>query len=276
MGGGAAPVLGGRGLIVRYLRLLRLFARTELQFALEYRVNIALEIMQMLMVAGTSVAAVLILFSYTQVMNGWTLEQMVVLLGVYYVVQGFEELVLQPSFQRFMEQVRDGTLDFTLLKPVSSQFMVSFRYFQTVQTLQVLLGFAITAVGLIRLSSVVTLQSAVAFAVTLACGFVLIYALLLVLSTLAFWFVRVDNLLAIFWAFIDAGRFPIDIYPGWMRLTMSTVVPVGIAVTVPAKAIVGLVDLQTLGLVLVATVVSFLVSRGFWRIGLRAYTGASA
>ncbi|HEX9436357.1 MAG TPA: ABC-2 family transporter protein [Candidatus Limnocylindria bacterium] len=261
---------------MRYLRLLRLFARTELQFALEYRVNIALEIMQMLMVAGTSVAAVLILFSYTQVMNGWTLEQMVVLLGVYYVVQGFEELVLQPSFQRFMEQVRDGTLDFTLLKPVSSQFMVSFRYFQTVQTLQVLLGFAITAVGLIRLSSVVTLQSAVAFAVTLACGFVLIYALLLVLSTLAFWFVRVDNLLAIFWAFIDAGRFPIDIYPGWMRLTMSTVVPVGIAVTVPAKAIVGLVDLQTLGLVLVATVVSFLVSRGFWRIGLRAYTGASA
>jgi len=92
----------------RYVRLLGLFARTELQFALEYRVNLVLEVMQMVVVAGTSIAAVLVLFAYTQVMNGWTLGQMVVLLGVYYVVQGVEELVLQPSFQRFMEHVREG------------------------------------------------------------------------------------------------------------------------------------------------------------------------
>ena len=154
--------------------------------------------------------------------------------------------------------------------------MVSFRHFQTVQILQVLLGFAITAFGVAGVSATVTIASAAAFAVTLACGFVLIYALLLVLSTLAFWFVRVDNLLAIFWAFIDAGRFPVDIYPGWLRITMSTVVPVGIAVTVPAKAIVGLVDVQTVGLVLAATAAAWIVSRAFWQRGLRSYTGASA
>ena len=262
--------------MTRYLRLLALFVRTELQFALEYRVNLVLELMQMVVVAGTSVAAVLILFSYTEVMNGWTLGQMVVLLGVYYVVQGAEELVFQPSFERFMQHVREGTLDFILLKPVSSQFMVSFRHFQTVQVLQVLLGVGIAGVGVARLTGTVTLTSALGFAVTLACGLVLIYALLLVLSTLAFWFVRVDNLLAIFWAFIDAARFPIDIYPGWLRLTMSTVVPVGIAVTIPAKAIAGLLDLQTLGLVVVATGAAWLVSRAFWKRGLRSYTGASA
>ncbi len=262
--------------MTRYLRLLRLFIRTELQFALEYRVNLVLEIMQMIVVAGTSVAAVLILFTYTDVMNGWTLAQMVVLLGVYYMVQGAEELVMQPSFQKFMEHVRDGTLDFILLKPVSSQFMVSFRHFQTVQILQVLLGLVITGLGLAQLASAVTLASAVAFALTLACGFVLIYALLLVLSTLAFWFVRVDNILAIFWAFIDAGRFPVDIYPGWLRITMSTVIPVGIAVTVPAKAIAGLVDVQTVGLIFLATGVAWALSRAFWKHGLRSYTGASA
>lgn len=258
------------------MRLLRLFIRTELQFALEYRVNLLLEVMQMVVVAGTSIAAVLILFTYTEVMNGWTLAQMIVVLGVYYVVQGAEELVMQPSFERFMEHVREGTLDFILLKPVSSQFMVSFRHFQTVQTLQVLLGLGVVVAGLSRLASDVTPASALAFAVTLACGFVLVYALLLFLSTLAFWFVRVDNLLAIFWAFIDAGRFPTDIYPGWLRLTMSTVIPVGIAVTIPAKAIAGLVDLQTLGLILLATVVAWVVSRAFWQRGLRSYTGASA
>jgi len=262
--------------MTRYLRLLGLFARTELQFALEYRVNLALELMQMVVVSGTSIAAVLVLFSYTDVMNGWTLGQMVVLLGVYYVVQGMGELVFQPSFERFMQHVREGTLDFILLKPVSSQFMVSFRHFQTVQVLQVVMGLGITGFGVASLVGSVTLASAAGFAVTLSCGFVLIYALLLFLSTLAFWFVRVDNLLAIFWAFIDAARFPIDIYPGWLRLTMSTVVPVGIAVTVPAKAIAGLVDLPTLALMLGATAAAWLFSRWFWKLGLRSYTGASA
>lgn len=262
--------------MTRYLRLLRLFIRTELQFALEYRVNLLLEVMQMIVVAGTSIAAVLILFSYTTAMNGWTLAQMIVLLGVYYMVQGAEELVMQPSFQKFMEGVRDGTLDFILLKPVSSQFMVSFRHFQTVQVVQVLMGLGVTIFGLSQLAAEVTLASALAFALTLACGFVLIYALLLALSTLAFWFVRVDNILAIFWAFIDAGRFPIDIYPGWLRLTMSTVIPIGIAVTVPAKAIAGLVDGQTLVLIAAATGLAWILSRAFWKRGLRAYTGASA
>ncbi len=262
--------------MTRYVRLLRLFITTELQFALEYRVNLALEILQMIVVAGTSVAAVLILFSYTTVMNGWTLGQMVVLLGVYYMVQGAEELVMQPSFQRFMEHVREGTLDFVLLKPVNSQFMVSFRHFETVQSLQVLLGLVITVVGVAGLASTVTVASAVAFALSLACGFVLIYALLLVLSTLAFWFVRVDNLLAIFWAFIDAGRFPTDIYPGWLRITMSTIIPVGIAVTVPAKAIAGLVDAPSIAGIAAAAVIAFTVSRLFWKRGLRAYTGAGA
>jgi ABC-2 type transport system permease protein len=260
----------------RYLALLRLFIRTELQFALEYRVNLLLEVMQMVVVAGTSIAAVLILFSYTSVMNGWTLAQMIVLLGVYYMVQGVEELVFQPSFQKFMEGVREGTLDFVLLKPVSSQFMVSVRHFHTVQVIQVLMGLAVTVYGLAQLATQVTFTDALAFALTLFCGFVLIYALLLVLSTLAFWFVRVDNILAIFWAFIDAGRFPIDIYPGWLRLTMSTVIPVGIAVTIPAKAIAGLIDAPTIALIVGATLAAWLFSRAFWRRGLRAYTGASA
>ncbi|MGH2499313.1 MAG: ABC transporter permease [Candidatus Limnocylindria bacterium] len=261
---------------MRYLRLLRLFAVSEAQYAMAYRVNLALEVLQIVVVAGTSVAAVLVLFSYTDAMNGWTLAQMIVLLGVYYVVQGVEELVLQPSFQRFMEHVRQGTLDFTLLKPASSQFLVSFRHFQTVQVAQAALGAAIVAIGLARLGQELTPLSALAFAVTLACGFALVYALLLVLSTLAFWFVRVDNLLAIFWSFLDAGRFPVDIYPGWLRFTLSTVVPIGVAVTVPAQAIAGRLDLLGFAATVAGTVAALAFAGWFWRRGLRSYTGASA
>ncbi|HEX2186042.1 MAG TPA: ABC-2 family transporter protein, partial [Chloroflexota bacterium] len=103
--------------MLRYLRLLGHFARTELQYELEYRVNLALEIVQTLAVMITSVAAVLVLFNYTEVMNGWTLPQMLVLLGVYYLVQGVVSMVFEPSIEKLLEHVRLGTLDFTLLKP---------------------------------------------------------------------------------------------------------------------------------------------------------------
>jgi len=112
--------------------------------------------------------------------------------------------------------------------------------------------------------------------VTLSCGLLLVYGLLLALSTLSFWFVRVDNLLAIFWSFLDAGRFPVDVYPGWLRITLSTVVPIGIAVTVPAQAISGRLDALGLGAMLLGTVVVSLFATWFWRRGLRSYTGASA
>src|SRR6202022_2636746 len=92
---GSPPVQRGGRLMIRYIRLLRLFFRTELQYELEYRLNLVLEIVQTVVVTATSVAAVLILFSYTTVMNGWDLGAMLVLLGCFYLVQGFGEFALQ-------------------------------------------------------------------------------------------------------------------------------------------------------------------------------------
>jgi len=260
---------------VRYLRLLALFFRTELQYELEYRTNLALEIVQIVVIITTSVGAVLILFNYTTVLNGWDLGAMLVLLGCFYLVQGFGELVLQPSFEKFMEHVRLGTLDFALLKPASAQFLVTLRNFQVVQLGQMGLGAVVAIVGLGRISTLGP-GEAVAFAVALVCGFVLIYALLLALSTFAFWFVRIDNLMAIYWSFLDAGRFPVDIYPGWLRVTLSTAVPVGVAVTLPAQAISGRLDLFGLAVLVVGSIAAFILSSLFWRVGLRSYTGASA
>ncbi|TMF62917.1 MAG: hypothetical protein E6I20_11415 [Chloroflexi bacterium] len=138
------------------------------------------------------------------------------------------------------------------------------------------LGVVVTALGLARLGDELTVIALGEFAVALFCGLVLVYVLLLSLSTLAFWFVRVENLLAVYEAFLDAGRFPVDIYPGWLRLTMSTVIPIGIAITVPAQAVAGRLEALGLGLMVVVTIAAWAFARWFWRVGLRSYTGASA
>jgi ABC-2 type transport system permease protein len=262
--------------MTRYLRIIRTFMAAELKNELAYRVNMLLGIVEMLLVIGTSLGAVLVLYTHTSSLNGWTLPQMIALTGVYYLIQGGVNIVFSPSFEKLMEHVRMGTLDFTLLKPANAQLLLSTRHFALIRFADLVMGFAVVAVGLYMLSESVSLWSLVSFAITLVCGVLCVYALLLTLVTLSFWFVRIDNIMAIFWAFTDAGRFPIDLYPGWLRFTLATVVPIGIAVTVPAEAISGRMALETFFGMLVGTTLAVAAASWFWRIGLRNYTGASA
>ena len=262
--------------MTRYLRIIRTFMAAELKNEMAYRLNLLLGLFEMLLVMGTSIGAVLVLYTHTSSLGGWTLPQMIALTGVYYVLQGGVNLVFSPSFEKLMEHVRMGTLDFTLLKPANAQLLLSTRHFAMIRVADLLLGLGIVAVGLFMLSENVTPWAVVSFAITLACGVMLVYALLLVLVTLSFWFVRIDNIMAIFWAFTDAGRFPIDLYPGWLRFTLATVVPIGIAVTVPAQAIAGRMPLETFFGMLIGTTIALAAASWFWRVGLRNYTGASA
>ncbi|HUQ16725.1 MAG TPA: ABC-2 family transporter protein [Candidatus Saccharimonadales bacterium] len=262
--------------MIRHYRIFRTFFAAEIKNELAYRMNFLLGIFEMLLVVGTSLGAILVLFTQARTLNGWTLPEMIALTGVYYLIQGGVNLVFAPSFEKLMEQVRLGTLDFTLLKPANSQFLVSTRHISIVRLVDLVMGFAVIGVGLVLLGSPITIVPALAFVVTLVCGVACVYALLLSLVTLAFWFVRVDNIMAIFWAFTDAGRFPIDLYPGWLRVTLATVVPIGIAVTVPAEAIAGRLSIETFLAMLGGTAAAVTFASWFWRRGLRSYTGASA
>ena len=262
--------------MLRYVRMFRAFALTELQFEMEYRGNFYLSILEMFLVIGTSIAAVLVIFQHTTTMNGWTLPQMILLLGVYYLIQGGVNLVFSPSFERVMEHVRAGTLDFHLLKPVNTQFLVSTRHLRVVRAADLVLGLVVVIVGLVQVGEQVGFAQALLFALALVFGVMLVYSLLLGLVTLSFWFVRVENLLAIFWAFTEAGRFPVDVYPLWLRVSLSTIVPIGIAVTAPANAIAGRMDWIGVALLGAGTVLAVGIASALWRKGLKSYTGASA
>jgi ABC-2 type transport system permease protein len=262
--------------MIRYLRMFRAFASSEFQFEMEYRGNFYLSILEMFLVIGTSIAAVLVMFQHTTTMNGWTLPQMIVLLGVYYMIQGGVNLVFSPSFERLMEHVRAGTLDFHLLKPVNVQFLVSTRHLRVVRAADLALGLAVVIFGLVQVGAEIGVGPALLFVPSLLFGIMLVYSLLLGLVTLAFWFVRVENLLAIFWAFTEAGRFPVDVYPLWLRVSLSTIVPIGIAVTAPANVIAGRMDWIAVAMLGAGTVLAVGLASALWRWGLRNYTGASA
>ncbi len=272
---GRYPYLFSGG-CMNYLRLFGVYFRLSVMNELAYRVNFYIQLFQSVVELATALTGLAVIFSYTSTLAGWTANEMLALVGVYFITGGLIGLVIRPSLEQFIASVRDGTFDFTLVKPEDAQFLMSFQIVNIWKLIDIVMGFAVLTSALIRLGSNVGAGQAVGFGIMLLTGTIIIYCFWLVLATLSFWFVRVENILVIFQSMYEAGRWPISLYPGWLRFALTFVVPIAFATTVPAQALTGHLTLETLIGALSAAAVLSVVSRLVWRIGLRRYSGASA
>ena len=110
----------------------------------------------------------------------------------------------------------------------------------------------------------------------LVVGAITIYCFWLVIATLAFWIVNVWSIMELFDGVYQTGRFPVSIYPIWLRLGVTFLIPIAFAITVPAEAATGRLDWSTVALAVGFCVALFALTRWWWGFGLRRYSGASA
>ena len=259
-----------------YLTLFVKFLRLGIMNELEYRANFWTNLGQTLMELGVAFAGLAVLFGHTDNLGGWQPEELIALVGVYFLMGGVVRTFIYPSMSKFIEDVRLGTLDFTLTKPADAQVLVSIQRVEIWRLVNVVIAIPILALAFVRMGAQIGLADILAFASTLFCGMVIIYSFLLILSTSAFWFVRVENIQVIFISLWQAGRWPMSIYPSWLRVILTLLVPIAFATTVPASAISGRITTANfVGSVALAAAM-FLLSRWFWRMGIRFYSGASA
>jgi ABC-2 type transport system permease protein len=261
---------------MNYFRLMVAFFWVGVVGEVAYRVNFFFQLFQSLVSLVVAVTGLSIVFSFTDTLGGWGQEEILALVGVYILVGGIIGLVIQPGMQQFIESVRDGTLDFTLTKPEDAQLLVSIGRVNIWSLIDIALGLGVLAFALVRLGGQMGGGEAAEFLLMLLAGAIIIYSFFLVLATLSFWFVRVENFLTIFQSMYEAGRWPVSLYPGWLRYGLTFVVPVAFATTVPVEALTGRLSWMTLLLAIAIAVFLFILSRFFWRVGLRHYSGTSA
>jgi ABC-2 type transport system permease protein len=261
---------------MNYFRLMVAFFWVGVVGEVAYRVNFFFQLFQSLVSLVVAVTGLSIVFSFTDTLGGWGQEEILALVGVYILVGGIIGLVIQPGMQQFIESVRDGTLDFTLTKPEDAQLLVSIGRVNIWSLIDIALGLGVLAFALVRLGGKMGGGEAAEFLLMLLAGAIIIYSFFLVLATLSFWFVRVENFLTIFQSMYEAGRWPVSLYPGWLRYGLTFVVPVAFATTMPVEALTGRLSWMTLLLAIAIAVFLFILSRFFWRVGLRHYSGTSA
>jgi ABC-2 type transport system permease protein len=261
---------------VNTIRVALLHLRVGVMNELQYRVNFALQVLQSLLALGTGIVVILLVYSHTAQLNGWSQSELLAVMGTQILMGGLIRAVIQPNMMRLTEEVREGQLDFALTKPVDSQMLVSVREVQIWQAVDIVSGAAVLAFALTGIGAELGVLDALAFAVALVFGAVLLYCFWLVLATGSFWIVRMWFLPDLFEGVFQTGRWPVGIYPGWLRYSVTFLVPIAFAVTVPAEAVTSRLEWETLLVAAVFAVALFSFSRWFWRFGLKHYSGASA
>jgi viologen exporter family transport system permease protein len=271
--GDQALLGGGR---MNTLRVSWLFFKVGLMNELQYRVNFFVQLLQSLIQVGTALVMLALVYSHTTELNGWTQPELLSLVGIQVLLGGFIHAFIQPNMQRLMEDVQEGTLDYALTKPEDSQVLISVRMVRIWQFVEVVSGVILLCFGLTGVESSIGFWDAVAFGFALLLGGVLIYCFWLVMTTGAFWIIRMEHVLELFEGIYSTGRWPVTVYPAWLRYSVTFLVPVGFAVTVPAEAVTSRLHLPTLVLALGFTCAAFVFTRWFWHFGLKNYSGASA
>ncbi len=258
------------------LRVSWLFFKVGVLNELQYRVNFVVQLFQSAIALTVGLVVLALVYSHTDELNGWSQPELICVLGIQILMGGAIKAYIQPNMTRLIDDIREGKLDYALTKPEDAQMLVSVREVRIWQVVDLVSGSIVLGVGLSQIAEGVDALDALAFVAALVLGAVMIYCFWLVIATVAFWVVNMWTVVELFDGVYLTGRFPVGIYPGWLRYSVTFLVPIAFAVTVPAEALTSRLEWQTLALAVGFALVLFGFTRWFWRFGLRNYTGASA
>jgi len=261
---------------VHTFKVFTTLVKINLQQELAYRADTVINILLNLMWLGWELLGLSIIFSNTPTLGGWGLGELLALLGVFRLVNTLLAAVLWPATEKFNTGVRDGSLDYTLLLPANSLFLVSFSRLVLWRVWDIVLAAILIVTGIRMAGGGDAPLHLVPFLLLVASGALIIYSLWTVMIAFTFWFIKFDNNVTILQALLEAGRYPSTVYPAWLRLIVTFVVPIAVATTIPLQALRG--DLSGWQVVLFLGIggACFAAALQVWKAGLKRYSGASS
>ena len=222
--------------------------------------------------------------------TGWGQFEFFVFLATTMFVNSVVQAFFMPNAQEFSELIRTGNLDFALLKPIDTQFLVSLHRIDWSALSNFMVGIGLLAYSLYQLTtrSVNPLEIQPTVWVTypfyILCGVAILYSLMISLAATSIWLGR-NQTLYNFWFYItNFSRYPMEIYHGGilgdsLRAAFTFVIPVLIVVNVPARLMAQPLHSETpllAGFAIIATLGSLLGSRLVFQRALVSYRSASS
>jgi len=217
-----------------------------------------------------------VIFLHTKVLGGWDMEQMMVFISAFLVIDAISMTVFANSLWELPQNINKGNIDYHLLRPVSSLFMLSVRDFAADSCVNLFMAFSILIWSLYSYSGEFNGMLVLTFLVLVFFGALLRYLVRMVFIIPTFWFHSGHGLEMIFF---NLNRFierPDRIFKGMVRLILTTVVPFSVMASFPARLLLDGFSISILLHFIVVFLCFTVFISWFWNRGLRAYSSASS
>ena len=266
-----------------YWRVLITFVRNSLVREMAFRGNFLLEIVTRSFWFAAQVVLFDLIYGNVKSINGWSQFEFLAFLATGMIINTLIEAFFMPNCANFSELIRTGNLDFVLLKPIDTQFLISFEKLDLGTLSHLVLSSSLLAYAVTRLGQSFDLTAVILYVTLIGVSVAFFYSLMVILASTSIWFGRNQGLYD-FWFYITIfARYPREIYAGSpageiLRGVFTYVVPILLVVTVPAQTLIdkALRPSWLTVVMLVATVLGLLVSRLVFQWSLRSYRSASS
>ena len=272
--------------ITRYLRVFGTFARNSLVRDMTFRANFIIESISSLSWMLMNLGFYLLVFQYTGEIgahSGWGKYPFFIFLATTMFINSVVQAFFMPNAEEFSELIRTGGLDFALLKPIDTQFLISLQKIEWSSLANFVFGSGLLAYSLWNLDYVPSLAQVLLYPVYIACGIAILYSLTIAMAAVAVWLGRNQSLYDFWFYLTNFSRYPMEIYSGTvgtpLRYVFTFLVPVLVVVNVPARLLAKPLEAQNWPLVLfalVATLGSLLASRWLFQRAMISYRSASS
>ena len=262
--------------IKKYFKIYFLFLHTSIASELEYKINIIIDFITAILSLIGSIFLLTIFFQNTDNIGGWNFEQALIIQGIYTILNGITNTWFNPNLTEIVKHIREGTLDFVLLKPLDSQFFISLKKISPSGFLEIILGVLLLfyCIGINKIN--INIVFILLCLTTLFCSVIILYSLWFLISTTTIWFVKTWNATEVLRSFLYLGRFPLNSFSFTLRIFFSVFIPIAFITTIPSEIFLGLAKIWEIILEIVISGIFIIVSRRFWLFALRYYTSASS
>lgn len=260
----------------RALSLVRALGRASLTVSLQYRLEFLVEGALALLWIAATLVPVIVVFGARSSVEGWTFAEMLVVLGWFVLLKAVLEGAVSPSLMQVVEHVRNGTLDFVLIKPADAQLLVSFAKVEPWKIIDVGGAVAIFAYAFVHLGRAPSLLDIALSLVLLLAAILVLYSIAILVVAIAFVAVRVDNLLYLFQSVFDVARWPSSIFRGFLAAVFTYIIPLALMTTYPALALLSKINATTVLGALFGSLAFAFFARLVWNSSIRRYTSASS
>lgn len=261
----------------KYIKIYFVFIKNSLMAQMEFRTNFIISICTECAFLFAKLLYVIVIFHAGTKINGFSPYAMLMFIGSYTVITGVMDAIYFPNLSKISDYVRNGDLDMMIIKPISTQFLVTMRYIDFgLAVPNLIAGIAMVVISWVKIGVTFNIINIIGFVAFTIIGIIISYPILLFPFLLSFWVVKIQAISDITWALWDFNNAPMTIYGKWLQRIGIFIIPIFVITNFAPMFVMNILSKGLIFWAIAAPIIFFILVNKFWNYAIKNYSSASS